>query len=122
MKLVDTSAWIHQLRSDGDTAVRHRVDALLHGGQACWCPVVRLELWMGARGDREKAILRQYEQALPELGISDEVWKEAFALARAARAAGLTCPSPDVLIAACARHHGLEVEAADHHFPALMAL
>lgn len=122
MKLVDTASWIHQLRKDGDEAVRRRVDALLLAGEACWCAMVRTELWIGARGDREKKILREYEGALPELEIDHGVWSEACELARRARAAGLTCPAPDVVIAACARHHQMEVETEDHHFIRLMAL
>ena len=50
MKLIDTSSWIHSLRSDGDAKVRQRVAELLLSGDACWCAVVRVELWNGARG------------------------------------------------------------------------
>jgi predicted nucleic acid-binding protein len=122
MKVVDTSSWIEQLRERGNPAVRERVNELLRRGEACWCPPVRLELWMGARGSHEKSVLHRYEQALPELEITTEVWEAAHDLARRARAAGITCPSPDVLIAACARSYGLEVEAHDAHFPKLMEL
>ena len=122
MKLVDTASWIHQLREGGDAAVRSRVDALLVAGEACWCPMVRTELWIGARGDREKKILREYERALLELEIGPKVWDEACDLARRARAHGLTCPSPDVVIAACARHYQMDVESEDGHFAGLMAL
>ena len=122
MKLVDTSSWIHQLREDGDAAVRRRVDALLLAGEACWCAMVRTELWIGARGTREKKILREYEQVLPELEIGSVIWDEACELARRARAAGLTCPAPDVVIAACARHYQAGVESEDGHLAALMAL
>jgi predicted nucleic acid-binding protein len=122
MTLVDTSAWIHQLRPSGDADVRGRVEALLNSGSACWCAMVRVELWNGARGDHEKNILNAYEQAIPEIDVTPEVWEEACDLARKARAAGLTCPAPDVVIAACARHHGCAVESADQHLVALMAL
>jgi predicted nucleic acid-binding protein len=122
MKLVDTSSWIEQLREDGDPTVRARVNALLESGEACWCSVVRLELWIGARGDHEKKVMRRYEAALPELKISPDVWEESFDLARTARTAGITCPCADVLIAACARYHDVEVESADTHLAQLMSL
>ena len=77
---------------------------------------------MGARGDHEKKVLRSYERALPEIEVTRSIWEDAYELARMARAAGITCPSPDVLIAACARHYGIEIEACDAHFPKLMAL
>ena len=116
MVLVDTSAWIHFLRPDGDAVVRGRVAALLHSGDACWCPLVRLELWNGAGGEREKKVLREFEHLVPELTIGAAVWDRAFALARLCRAAGVSAPATDVLIAACARHHGVQIEQADGDF------
>ena len=113
MLLVDTSAWIHLLRPDGDPAIRRRVEQALQTGEACWCAMVRLELWNGAGGDREKKVLRDFERLLPELPISDEVWNAAAELARQARANAVTIPAADLLIAACARHHGAGLETAD---------
>jgi predicted nucleic acid-binding protein len=43
-------------------------------------------------------------------------------LADRCRAAGKTAPTNDILIAACARHHQVEIEAADSHFDFLMTL
>jgi predicted nucleic acid-binding protein len=114
--LVDTSSWIHFLRTDGDLTVRARVDAALRSGAACWCPTVRLELWNGAAGAREKKVMREFERVLPELAISDNTWRLAVELARQCRAAGVTVPATDVLIAACAREHGARLEHADHDF------
>jgi len=77
--------------------------------------MVRLELWNGARGDREKAVLKEFQAELPELPIDEAVWQLSFETARRARAAGLTIPATDLLIASCARHHraGLEHSDAD---------
>jgi predicted nucleic acid-binding protein len=120
MVLVDTSSWIHMLRADGDATVRARVEALLCNGTACWCPMIRLELWNGARGERDKKALRDFEQRLPELPIGDEVWKLAYSLAQKARARGATAPGSDVLIAACARFHDVLLEHADSDFDRLL--
>lgn len=119
MVLVDTSSWIHFLRPNGDVAVRRRVEAALTSGEACWCPMVRLELWNGAGGEREKKVLRDFERLLPELPISTDVWDAAADLARQARAAAITIPASDLLIAACARRHGARLETADADFDAL---
>lgn len=116
MVLVDTSSWIHFLRPDGEPGVRARVEAVLQAGAARWCPLVRLELWNGAGGDREKRVLRQFERLVPELAITPDVWKDAYDLARRCRAAGVTAPATDVLIAACARHYGAALEQADSDF------
>jgi hypothetical protein len=117
--LVDSSSWIHFLRPNGDPLVRARVQSALLNGDACWCPLVRLELWNGAAGDRDRKILREFEAVLPELSIDDDVWASAYDLARRARAAGVSVPATDLLIAACARRHGAELEAADSDFDML---
>ena len=119
MVLVDTSAWIHFLRPDGDGAVRARVEGVLRAGTARLCPLVRLELWNGAGGERERKVLRELERAIPELSITEEVWGEARELARRCRAAGVSVPATDVLIAACAFHHGARIEHEDADFDAI---
>jgi len=119
MVLVDTSAWIHFLRPDGDGAVRARVESALRAGTARLCPLVRLELWNGAGGERERKVLRELERSIPELGITPEVWGEACELARRCRAAGASVPATDLLIAACAFHHGARIEHEDTDFDAI---
>jgi len=114
--LIDTSSWIHLLRPDGDFEVRTRVERALQTGEACWCPIVRLELWNGARGEREKKALRDFERLLPELGIDDDVWRGAYELARKARAGGVSIPATDLLIAACAKRHEADLEHSDSDF------
>jgi predicted nucleic acid-binding protein len=122
MILIDTSSWIHQMRERGDLEVRQRVVTLLATGQAAWCALVRLELWAGVRDEKERKVLREYEQVIPELDITSEVWDEACALSNRCRKAGKTAPNTDYLIAACARHHKVSVESADAHFTFLMKL
>ena len=122
MILVDSSSWIHFLRPNGDPMVRSRVEAALTSGEACWCPLVRLELWNGAAGDRDRKSLRDFEAVLPELAVDDEVWAGAYELARRARSAGVSVPATDILIAACARRHGADLETADSDFERLAAL
>ena len=122
MKLVDSSNWVHCLRRGGDPNVVHRVRRLLESGDAAWCPAIRLELWNGVGNDNDRRALRDFEHTLPELAITDEVWAVACALASRCRKAGKTAPAIDVLIAACARHHGVELEHADSHFDFLMTL
>jgi predicted nucleic acid-binding protein len=122
MVVVDTSAWIEMLRPKGRPDVIERVKAHLREGAVCLVPMVRLELWNGARGDREKAALREFEAALPELEMDEEVWNLACRLAQKARTAGLTAPATDILIFACARRHSAEIAAAGTHFEELAKL
>jgi hypothetical protein len=83
---------------------------------------VRLELWNGAGGDRDRRILRDFESVLPELSIDHEVWAGACDLAGRARSTGVSVPATDILIAACARRHGADLETADSDFERLAAL
>lgn len=122
MVLVDSSAWIHWLRPDGDQVICARVDALLRAGDAAWCAMICLELWNGAGGEQEKKILRDFTKVLPDLPITNEVWALSRALARAARAAGASVPATDLVIAACARHHGALLEHADSDFDLLRTI
>ena len=119
MILIDTSSWIHFLRPTGDENVQGRVEALLKSGEACWCPIVQLELWNGARGNRERKVLNDFSKVLPSLSMDSEVWTAAYALARRARASGLTIPATDILITACARRHGAGLESSDKDFSLL---
>ena len=122
MTLIDTSAWIHSLRADGDRTVTARVRALLESGEAAWCALVQLELWNGARGERERRVMADMAASLPSLPIDDAVWSTACELARAARDGGHTIPATDLVIAACARRHGAGLEHCDSHLEAVQAL
>ena len=122
MVLIDTSAWIHALRPDGDREVKARVAALLESGQAATCAMIRLELWNGARGPHEKRVIRDLERELPDLDITSDVWRGACALAGAARRSGQTIPATDILIQACAHHHGVGILHDDLHFAALQEM
>ncbi len=122
MVLVDTSSWIHFLRVNGDAAVRARVVSALEAGDARWCPLVRLELWNGAGGERERKVLREFERVVPELAITGDVWSTAYELGRRCRAAGVTVPATDLLIASCARVHGASLEHADADFNLIASL
>lgn len=122
MVLLDTSMWIESLRTGGRVESRHRVDELLAADEAVWCDVVRLELWVGARGEREHRDLRYLESVIQCLEIDDRVWRESFELARHARARGLTVNVPDLIIAACGKRHGVPVESRDGHLERLAKL
>jgi len=110
------------MRAKGDPLVRARVEALLRAGEAAWCAMVRLEVWAGVGNEGERSALREYEAVLPSLGIDDDVWQTAFDLASRARRAGKTIPPSDILIYACARRHGTEIEHVDAHFEMLASL
>jgi predicted nucleic acid-binding protein len=122
MKLIDTSSWIQQLRKGGSPDVRSRVEQLLLNGEAAWCAPVRLELWSGVGRDPERKILKRYAEVLPDVSVTSETWHLAERLAERGRRNGLRAPAMDILIAACARFHDLEIEHNDAHFDWLMRI
>ena len=114
--LVDSSAWVEVLRPGGDEALRREVRSLVAEGAAVFCDLVLLELWNGARGKAEQRYLASLEEELERLPAPAEVWDRSRELARACRAAGATVPATDLLIAACAAHHGAALLHRDRHF------
>lgn len=117
--LVDTSAWIETLRTTGDATIRARVTALTTDNRVVLCDIVRLELWNGARNSGDQNLLRSLEEDLETVPTTPQVWMLARDFARLARGKGLTVPATDLLIAACAEHHGLELIHRDSHFEQL---
>ena len=84
--------------------------------------MVRVELWNGARDARDQRLLREIEEQLQTVSTTPEVWARARDLARLARAKGITVPAADLLIAACARQHQLQLIHNDAHFDKLETL
>ena len=115
MTLVDASSWIEFLRGR-DSEPGRRVKTLLARGTAAWCDFTFVELWNGAQGRTEKAVLEELESELRLYPINEEVWIAARQLARKCREKGVTAPSGGIVIAACAIEHGLELEHHDSHF------
>jgi len=119
--LVDTSAWIETLRASGDQAVRARVSTLTADDRVVLCDQVRLELWNGASGAEQRRLLRNLEEHLATVPTTPEVWALARRSARSLRDRGVSVPAADVLIAACARYHGLGLIHRDAHFDLIAA-
>jgi predicted nucleic acid-binding protein len=118
--LIDASAWIDFLR---EGATKHPdVTRALESGRAALCPVAWAELWGGARGKREEAVLINIREASGWLEIDATVWQLATAMLRKSITNGWGCPLADVLMVACARRHGAELLHRDKHLAALLAL
>ena len=120
--LVDTSAWTRALRRNGDPAVKARVGELLARESAAWCEIIRLELWNGVRGPRERSELAQMEKGIRRLSITADVWDLACSYASKARSSGLNVPVTDLVIFACAKVHHAVIEHVDKHFDLLKSL
>ena len=56
------------------------------------------------------------ERDLVELPLTSDVWDAAYELARTARARGITVPTTDIVVQACANQYGTGLLHADGHF------
>jgi predicted nucleic acid-binding protein len=121
VKLVDTSAWVEYLRA-GNSDVAENVEALVLSDEAGWCDMVMLELWNGARGQEEKRKLAELSAAAPRLETTVEVWELAHRLAARCRDKGKTVPAADILVAACAVYHEVDLEHKDGHIEIILRL
>ncbi len=121
VKLVDASSWIEFLRGR-ESAPSQRVKSLLARGDAAWCDMTVLELWNGAQGRAEKIVLEELERELRLYPINEQVWTGARRLARFCRDKGLTTPTADFVIAACASQYHLEMEHNDAHLSAILPI
>jgi predicted nucleic acid-binding protein len=117
--LVDTSSWVEYLR-ELDSKASERVEVLLLAGEAAWCEMTLFELWNGVRGAREKRELAELEQEITLLPIHSPIWQTACKLACRCRDSGLKVPANDILIAACAASHAVELEHCDAHFDKIL--
>ena len=62
------------------------------------------------------------ERDLVELPLTPEVWDTAYRLARTARARGITVPTTDIVVKACADHHRTGLLHMDEHLSRLAEL
>ena len=121
MKLVDTSSWVEYLRGR-ESEAGDRVEVLFLSGEAAWCDMTLVELWQGVRGAKEKRELAEMESEIERIPVNADVWRLASKLAFRCREKGITVPSSDVIIAACAVTHKLELEHCDKHFDDVLPL
>jgi hypothetical protein len=121
MRLIDTSSWVEYLR-ERDSAAGDSIEALVLSGEAAWCDITLVELWHGARGAKEKRELAEMENEIERIPVDAAVWKFASKLALRCREKGIHVPISDIITAACAVIHGLELEHCDKHFHDLLPL
>ena len=121
MKLVDTSSWIEYLRDHG-SETGDQVEVLVLSDEAAWCDMTLVELWHGVRGSKEKSELTQMQKDITLVPVDAAVWRFASKLALRCREKGFTVPSSDIVIAACATHHKLELEYRDSHFDDILPI
>lgn len=114
--LVDTSAWLHALRKDFIPLVKDRVEMLLGNDLVVTTGIVKLELLGGTKTEKEYHRLTEFLDSVDYVPTSEIQWMKACEMAFSLRRKGITIPSTDLLIAACALSVDAVVMHADAHF------
>ncbi|MCB1175066.1 MAG: PIN domain-containing protein [Leptospiraceae bacterium] len=120
--LIDTSAWIEALRKKGNQQIRKQVASALESGEARTSEMIMLELWNGARGKAELAMLKDIENTIPTLSCTTQVFELANQIARSCRSKGLTVPATDILIFSVAQAYEAALLANDSDFDRIQQL
>ncbi|MEO7933669.1 MAG: PIN domain-containing protein [Chthoniobacterales bacterium] len=115
MILVDSSVWIELFRSHGDMAVSLAVENLASEFAAVLCGPVKMEVLGGARKSEEDRILELFD-LIPYIPESERLWEQTAQFYQRLRAAGITVPWVDAMIAGIASRRGYRVYAQDKHF------
>ena len=114
--LIDTSAWIEALRTEGVNEIRSLVTDVLKERRGATTGMIVVELLGGARNNREYQELREDLTALNSIPISEETWERAARLSYEMRRKGFGIPATDCLISAAAMIQNVSVLHCDKHF------
>lgn len=114
--VIDSSVWIHTLRSKDKSSISARVNDLILEDKAVTLPMIRMEILGGTKSLKEFKRLNSRLSGLRNLDISENIWEIATQWAFELRQNGYTIPNGDILIAASAKFHDLKLMHADRHF------
>jgi predicted nucleic acid-binding protein len=114
--LVDTSAWIFALRKDFIPSIKNKIEVLLRNDLVLTTGIIKLELLGGTKNEKEFQRLKSSLDSLDYVPIDEIQWTKAYEIAFDLRRKGVTIPSTDILIAACALTADAVVVHADAHF------
>ncbi len=118
MVIVDTSAWIAFFRRDGAAFTKLAVKALLDEYEATLCGPVEME-FLGGAFPHERPKIQSWFDIIPYASNDQKIWRNAASTYASLRAAGLTVPWNDILIATIAMERDCRVYSVDKHFDAM---
>ncbi len=102
MFLIDSSAWIEYLRSNGSQKVKQKIREILQKEEAVSCGIVIVEILRGARNEKDFEALRDSLTALPQIPLDNAVVERASKWGFILDRKGKTVSTTDLLIASAA--------------------
>ena len=86
------------------------------------CGVTRAEVLHGARTPVERQKLLTVLSVFQPVSIPEPLWDQVGDNLATLRAAGITVPFTDAVLATLGIHHGIEVWSRDRHFPMIQSV
>ena len=114
--LVDSSAWIHFLRTGDSHPTALALQTLLRQDLVATTWLIRLELLSGAPTDEAYRLLDADLAALRQLALTDALFQSASRLRWELHRKSVVVPVVDSLIAACAISYDCALLHDDRHF------
>jgi predicted nucleic acid-binding protein len=115
MRLVDTSVWVDLLRVSTPRPLKEFAGAWILQRETRLSEPVAFELTRYA-SDSEAIEFERYLQTVPVLETPGDIWRNASELGRACRRQSNLVKALDLLIAAVALHHAVEVVTFDNDY------
>ncbi len=113
--LIDTSVWIEFFREKG-SPVSVMVKEYLKHGQACWTGPVVVELYQGAKTQKEIQVLEDLLGTITYIEITREHYHKAGLISQKAARQGKTFSVIDMILAVVAQEEHLLIYSLDAHF------
>jgi predicted nucleic acid-binding protein len=113
--LIDTSVWIDFFRKK-ESPVSSKVREYLKLNQVCYAGPILVELYQGAKTEREIEILDQLFDTISYIDITRDHYHHAGMISQKAAREGKVFSTVDVILAVLARDGGLSLFSLDRHF------
>ena len=115
MVVADTSVWI-PFFNEPDSEEKRELDALIDADRLVMVGVVLAELIQGCRTAKEAETTTSHLAGLRFIETAFSTWRRAGEISFGLRRRGVTVPLLDLVVAALALEHHLDVYTLDPHF------
>ncbi len=113
--LVDTSAWIEFFRRK-ESSISLRLREYLKLNQACYTGPIAVELYQGAKTNKEVEVIDQLLQTIHYVDISRSHYHHAGQISHKAARSGKIFSIVDLILAVVAADEDLKLLSLDTHF------
>ncbi|MEP6821672.1 MAG: PIN domain-containing protein [Chthoniobacterales bacterium] len=114
MVLVDSSIYIHLLRTGADPVTE--LAARFEATEIAGCDLVRCEVLRGVIRPKARAYLMEFFDLLVHVTMDHRAWEDTEEMAWRLDRKGKVLPLTDVIIAVCALRAGAQILTRDRHF------